>query len=604
MALLGSNICLILEQKKRAEALVFFLQILRCSYYTNNLTMIYNNSIPFYFQRTISKEQNKETFLNKLHSHIEARKLTDEIYNFNQAGFDHKKILDDIQSNSKPVHASCKLVSKLQEVCSSFYEMEVLVRARELSTANQKNHLRHTEYLTSFRQWDRDAVCLALVVNKVFLHITQNAKTTKQVIELSKCKITRHNLLNIELIKGVKIRDLKASGTILDKLDKYYEDEDFIYEFDLNLCRNDESRRFNGFQKHKRIIRKVRVRENELAQLSAKAIGSQNSYCSKVALEYRKYVDECQADYIKNSYIQYGNDEKTQKPLADVVMTPERRTAELYSCIKNMELVAEQRKYVCLFLTATCPPSFHSNPKYGRSTWDGSTPRDASDYLSRKIDQLSKARSRYELGDFGLWTKELHKDQCPHLHALLFVCPTKMHELVFHINRIFTHSKNSTKIDVIGRGEAERRGKKFASPATYVMKYLIKSLKNPDAESMKVKAGCMIWGIRRYGFFGVERAISIWRKFNRFVKLEDWQINLELKHPVFKKLASLRKDLKFLDFCKVAKERLEWITELKVVERLYDFEEIVVFNIGVKIIGSNIELITKLDCSIIYKDKP
>lgn len=63
---------------------------------------------------------------------------------------------------------------------------------------------------------------------------------TSQVIELSKCKITRQELLNIELIKGIKIRDLKASGTILDKLDKYYEDEDLIYEFDLNLCSNDE----------------------------------------------------------------------------------------------------------------------------------------------------------------------------------------------------------------------------------------------------------------------------------------------------------------------------------------------------------------------------
>lgn len=86
------------------------------------------------------------------------------------------------------------------------------------------------------------------------------------------CKITRQEMLNIELIQGVKIRDLKASGTILDKLDKYYEDENLIYELDWNLCSNDEKRRFNGFQKHKRIIRKIRVRENELIQLSEKQL--------------------------------------------------------------------------------------------------------------------------------------------------------------------------------------------------------------------------------------------------------------------------------------------------------------------------------------------
>ncbi|UEL23067.1 replication endonuclease [Pseudomonas fluorescens] len=552
---------------------MFFLQMLRCSYYTNNLTMIYNNSIPFYFQRAISKEQNKETFLNKLHAHIEAKKLTDKISTFNQAGFDYKKTLEKLQSDSKPVHASSKLVSNLQEVCTSFYEMEVLVSTQELSTANQRSLLRYSERMPSFRQWDRDAVCLAIVINKLFLHITKSTKMTSQVIELSKCKITRQELLNIELIKGIKIRDLKASGTILDKLDKYYEDEDLIYEFDLNLCSNDEKRRFNGFQKHKRIIRKIRVRENELIQLSEKAIGSHNSYCSRIALDYRNYVDECQKDYLLNSYIQYGDDVSTQKPLNDVAMTPERRVAELYSCVKNMELVAEQRKYVCLFLTATCPASFHANPKFGKNTWDGSTPRQASDYLSKKIDQLSKARNRYELNDFGLWTKELHKDQCPHLHALLFVCPTKVDDLILHINRIFKHSEKSTTIEIISAEQAQKHGKKRASASTYVMKYLIKAIQNPDSESLKVKAGCMVWGIRRYGFFGVERAISVWRKFNRFVKMEEWQIKLELKHPVFRKLASLRKDLKFLDFCKVAKERLEWITELKIVERLYNLKK-------------------------------
>jgi len=578
--------------------------MLRCSYQTNNLTMIYNNSIPFYFQRAISKERNKETFLNKLHSHFEAKKLINEISNFKKSGFDHEKTLQELNSSLKPVNASSKLVSNLQEVCTSFYEMEVLVRTKALCTATQKNKLRYTESLSSFRQWDRDAVCLAIVINKLFLHITKSTKLTKKVIELSMCKITRQEMLNIELIQGVKIRDLKASGTILDKLDKYYEDENLIYEFDLNLCSNDEKRRFNGFQKHKRIIRKIRVRENELIQLSEKAIGSNNSYCSKIALDYRNFVDECQKDYLLNSYIQYGDDVSTQKPLADVAMTPERRVSELYSCVKNMELVAEQRKYICLFLTATCPASFHANPKFGKNTWDGSTPRQASDYLSKKLDELSKARNRYELNDFGLWTKELHKDQCPHLHALLFVCPTKADDLILHINRIFKHSEKSTTIEIISAEQAKKHGKKKASASTYVMKYLIKAIQNPDSESLKVKAGCMIWGIRRYGFFGVERAISVWRKFNRFVKMEEWQIKLELKHPVFRKLASLRKELKFLDFCKVAKERLEWITELKIVERLYDFEEMVVSNVGLRVVGSNIELATKIDCSIIYKDKP
>lgn len=457
--------------------------------------------------------------------------------------------------------------------------------------------------LSSFRQWDRDAVLLAIVVSKVFLCVVSNLDRVREIVRLSAVKETRNELLNIELIPGIKLRDLKASGTILDKLDKYYEDEDFIYEFDKNIGSNEDNKRFSAFQKHKRIVRKVRVRENELEELRRRAIGVKNSYCSNVALTYRNYIDECQRDYIENSYIQYGDDVTTQKPLADVIMTPERRVAELYSCVKNMELVAEEKRYVCLFLTATCPASFHSNPKFGKNTWDGSTPREASNYLSKKLDELSKARNRYEFNDFGLWTKELHKDQCPHLHALLFVSPSKVDDLIFHINRIFRHSEKSTTIEIISAEQAEQRGKKKASASTYVMKYLIKAIQNPDQESLKVKAGCMIWGIRRYGFFGVERAISVWRKFNRFVKMEDWQIKLELKSPIFKTLVTYRKELKFLDFCKLVKAKLEWVKELEVVDRLHDYQDVLVRKTGLRIIGTSIELRTKADCTIVYKAK-
>lgn len=458
--------------------------------------------------------------------------------------------------------------------------------------------------LVGFRQWDRDAVVLAIVINKMFLSISSNKERIKQLVELTGIKFARNDLLNIELIPGVRMRDLKASGTILDKLDKYYEDECFIYEYDNNIGRNDENKRFNAFQKHKRIVRKIRVRENEINELYQKSIGAKNAYCSKIALDYRNYVDECQSDYLKNSYIQYGDDISTQKPLSDVAMTPERRVAELYSCVKNMEQVAEQRKFICLFLTATCPASFHANPKFGKNTWDGSTPRQASDYLSNKLNELSKARNRYEFNDFGLWTKELHKDQCPHLHALLFVCPSKVDDLIFHINRIFKHSEKSTTIEIISAEQAEMRGKKKASASTYVMKYLIKAIQNPDNESLKVKAGCMVWGIRRYGFFGVERAISVWRKFNRFFKMEDWQIKLELKNEVFKTLVTYRKELKFLDFCKLVKAKLEWVKELEVVEHLHDFKEVVLRKTGLKIIGENSEIRTKSDCVIVYKAEP
>ncbi|MCF7537082.1 replication endonuclease [Pseudomonas petrae] len=566
--------------------------------------MNYNNSLAFLSSETIPFEEKKLNLLSGFQSFLYSKrvgKLTDW---FKSAEFNWKWHLSHHDSKFNQITTHNKTVKKIQEECIHFYGIEKANSAIAQISRRDIDPMAYNTGLVSFRKWDRDSVLLAIVVNKVFMCINKNRDRVKDIVRLSTVKETRGELLSIELIPGIKFRDLKASGTILDKLDKYYEDEDFIYEFDRNIGSNEDNKRFNAFQKHKRIVRKVRVRENELEELHKRTIGVKNSYCSNVALMYRNYVDECQRDYIENSYIQYGDDVTTQKPLADVIMTPERRVAELYSCVKNMELVAEQKRYVCLFLTATCPASFHSNPKFGKNTWDGSTPREASNYLSKKLDELSKARNRYEFNDFGLWTKELHKDQCPHLHALLFVSPCKVDDLIFHINRIFRHSEKSTTIETISAEQAEGRGKKKASASTYVMKYLIKAIQDPDSESLKVKAGCMIWGIRRYGFFGVERAISVWRKFNRFVKMADWQINLELKSPIFKTLVSFRKDLKFLDFCKLVKAKLEWVKELEVVERLHEYQDVITRKTGLRIIGTDIELRTKADCVIAYKAKP
>lgn len=86
--------------------------------------------------------------------------------------------------------------------------------------------------------------------------------------------------------------------------------------------------------------------------------------------------------------------------------------------------------------------------------------------------------------------------------------------------------------------------------------------------------------------------------------MEDWQIKLELKNPVFKTLVSYRKELKFLDFCKLVKAKLEWVKELEVIDRLHEYQEIINRKTGLRIVGTNIELRTKADCVIVYKAEP
>ncbi|NMM75531.1 hypothetical protein B2J88_11830 [Rhodococcus sp. SRB_17] len=69
-----------------------------------------------------------------------------------------------------------------------------------------------------------------------------------------------------------------------------------------------------------------------------------------------------------------------------------------------------------VFLTLTCPSRFHA----GHASYDGSTPRDAAQWL-----RTIWARARAELARggvrmYGVRIAEPHRDGCPHWHAMLW----------------------------------------------------------------------------------------------------------------------------------------------------------------------------------------
>ncbi|TMP73514.1 replication endonuclease [Pseudoalteromonas sp. S1608] len=104
---------------------------------------------------------------------------------------------------------------------------------------------------------------------------------------------------------------------------------------------------------------------------------------------------------------------------------PANRRNELMLRIRETEELADEMGYVAMFYTITCPARFHANA----STWDGSTPKDAQNYLTTTWARARSKLNRRELKYFGVRVVEPHADGCPHWHMMLFMPKNKLQEI-------------------------------------------------------------------------------------------------------------------------------------------------------------------------------
>nr|WP_238937525.1 replication endonuclease [Pseudoalteromonas sp. S16_S37] len=297
-----------------------------------------------------------------------------------------------------------------------------------------------------------------------------------------------------------------------------------------------------------------------------------NAYCSKQALSEYKYNKEKGKRYLESLELvnECGDVISLMKAVEAGVANPENMRNELMLRIRETEEMAEAMGYVGGFFNITTPSRFHAHSK----SWDGSTPKEANDYLNKLFSQARAKLDRLEIPYLGLRVAEPHADGCPHWHMLLWM-PERHYNKVNHtLRRYFTRDDRGVFFERFKRrrdlrakytksrriwglnkkrgvytkepkkdytpsgprytaikmdpATVEADGKRKGGAAAYIAKYISKNIdgfalaNEYDAETGEkltqainpVKAWASTWGIRQFQF-QKSPPITIWRELRR-----------------------------------------------------------------------------------------
>lgn len=225
---------------------------------------------------------------------------------------------------------------------------------------------------------------------------------------------------------------------------------------------------------------------------------------------------------------------------ADAGMSnPVNRRNELMVRLRGYEEIAAALGLNGEFLTLTCPGKYHAvlsrggrmNPKY-----NGSTPRDAQDYLNDVWAKIRASWLRAGIRAFGFRVAEPHHDGTPHWHLLLFFRPDESDAAweIFQRYGLQEDGQESRAQEV--RVSRETIDTSKGTATGYLAKYISKNIDgfemNEDLEAetsanegaMRVDAWASVWGIRQFQQIG-STSVTVWREFRRIREV------LEDSHP-------------------------------------------------------------------------
>ncbi|MCW9013765.1 MAG: replication endonuclease, partial [Gammaproteobacteria bacterium] len=288
-----------------------------------------------------------------------------------------------------------------------------------------------------------------------------------------------------------------------------------------------------------RRIRRAAAQCREMLALKLKMVGGQSgqkyasSYNTKWVQQRKEETQkwaESQKIYEEDgSPVMIGEGEnQRQMTLFDCMRTDEARFAELYTVFAGVEKRAQRQNMTWSFITATLPGEWHANPDYeSKKTWNEQTVREGLTVLLEDWQRIRSQLAKYDIQLLGLRVAEPQKDGTAHLHLMVFhdAEQTEIIDAVLknHWNRGQKSRKcsadqrwNSPALQIVG--ENKKRG----SAASYIMKYIAKgvALETNDegditGSMVDVEAWRKIWGIRSFQFFGIKRALTLWKTLRK-----------------------------------------------------------------------------------------
>lgn len=215
-------------------------------------------------------------------------------------------------------------------------------------------------------------------------------------------------------------------------------------------------------------------------------------------------------------------------PLADVIRTPEHRFSELYTLVKGQEQYFTNQGFIPVFITLTSPPAFHPNPSHGKKSWNGASPRESHEWFNANWQNTRAALAKEGIRLDGFRVTEPHKDGAEHWHILAYIKTENISTVIETLKTYFSHSKSAVKyITDFTDADAGTKGK--ATPASYMLKYLIKTISSEAStgttaandqtfknDAAAVDAWRSTWGIRGFQFFGqLFGKQTLWRELRR-----------------------------------------------------------------------------------------
>jgi hypothetical protein len=249
-------------------------------------------------------------------------------------------------------------------------------------------------------------------------------------------------------------------------------------------------------------------RENAARQLDARAM----RWCSADGMDEREEHDRVAEEWASRNVIE--GDDGTCFPCPSPAETARKQYAELMARVNGIKRLSGSDD-ACL-LTLTCPSSFHptttqNGRKMRNPSWDGSTPKDAHEWMTTRWKRLRAALKRRRIGQHFVLAVQPHQDGTPHFH-IVFFSDIEEHNRIEALARRYFDGGGEHQVD-FQKLESAEHGARYAIRAVQYIARATDGKEEDRKEATATKQWSSTWSARR--FSASCSAVTAWRLSRR-----------------------------------------------------------------------------------------